>query len=118
MKPIEADTVDTLLKAAEENALKAQRNADNKRLAEMAKEAILVQDACNLSGVIHSFSRVLTELREILVRLDPDKFSTEVLNRHPISVMYSSKIASLTGSENGLAFSHAYGWCKDLKDTL
>lgn len=89
---------------------------DSKRLAEMAQEAIFIQDACNLSGVIHSFSRTITELRDILIRWDPDGFSTTILNQHPICVLYSSKIASLTNSDDGFSFS--YNWCKDLEETV
>jgi hypothetical protein len=87
---------------------------DSKRLAEMAQEVLFAQQACNLSGVIHSFSRTITELRDILQRENPIGFSTTKLNEHPICVLYSSKIASLTHSENGLMFSNAYDWCKDL----
>jgi hypothetical protein len=78
-------------------------------LQELAKEAFNVQDACNLSGVVHSFSRLLTELR---IRLDFEKKGgTENVNRHPIAALYSSKIASLTGSDYDMLFSQAYDQC-------
>lgn len=78
----------------------------------LAKEALDVQDACNLSGVVHAFSRAITQLREILSA--EEKFSTDKLNQHPICVLYSSKIASLTGSESAVGFSRAYEWAKDI----
>lgn len=81
----------------------------------LAKEALDVQDACNLSGVVHSFSRVITQLRETLTA--EGKFSTDKLNAHPICVLYSSKIASLTGSESMVEFSRAYEWAKDITHT-
>jgi len=62
------------------------------------QEALWVQDACNLSGVVHSFSTIMSKI----------KGSTEERNKHPIAVLFSSKIASLTGSDNGLEFSKAY----------
>lgn len=82
---------------------------------ELCQEAVNVQDACNLSGVVHSFSRAITELRSLLQQ--EGDFSTEKLNQHPVCVLYSSKIASLTGSEinsnecGGNAFSEAYAYC-------
>lgn len=78
-------------------------------IKDLAREALDVQDACNLSGVVHAFSRCMTELRVILEA--EGKFSTDKLNTHPIAIMYSSKIASLTGSED--KFSHAYNWVCD-----
>lgn len=77
--------------------------------AELCREALDVQSAVNLSGVVHAFSRALTELREILSK-EPN-FSTSRLNQHPVSILYSSKIASLTGSEVDHEFSAAYGYC-------
>jgi len=81
-------------------------------IKQLAKEALDVQDACNLSGVVHSFSTVCTELRDIM--REEGKFSTDNFNRHPIVIMYSSKIASLCGSESAVEFSRAYGWVKDI----
>lgn len=65
---------------------------NRRTLDELMVEALQVQDACNLSGVVHSFSRALTELRENGIN------DTDALNNHPISVLYSDKIASLTQS--------------------
>lgn len=85
-----------------------------KTLKDLAKEAIEIQDASNLSGVVHSFSRTLTTLRDILSeKSDVPYFSTRSLNEHPIAILYASKIASLTGCENGAMFSEAYDWAKD-----
>ena len=80
-----------------------------KTIKELCKDALACQDACNASGVIHSFSRAITDLRAILSS-EPG-FSTDLLNRHPICVLYSSKIASLTGSDIPLEFSRAYDAC-------
>jgi len=55
-------------------------NKDNRTLAELAKEALDVQDACNLSGVVHAWSRAITRLREVTGAL-----STTVINEHPIN---------------------------------
>lgn len=75
-------------------------------LKQLAEEAVLVQDACNLSGVVHAFSQAMRDLREIARREGWE--STARLNQHPIAVLYSSKIASLTGSEQEHSFKYAW----------
>lgn len=83
-------------------------------LKELAKEAVEVQDALNLSGVIHAFSRAITELRENLSAAG--SVSTDDINHHPICILWSSKIASLTDSEGDGKFSWAYNWCCNKKN--
>ena len=61
-----------------------------KSINELLIEAYQVQDACNLSGVVHSFSNAITDLRANGIK------DTAAINSHPVSVMYASKIASLT----------------------
>ena len=82
-------------------------------MKELCKEALDVQDASNLSGVVHAFSRSMTDLREILSK--EENFSTSKLNQHPVSIMFSSKIASLTGSECGVEFIVAMRFCENNK---
>jgi len=79
------------------------------RLKKLATDAISVQDACNLSGVVHSLSRVMTELREI-----SGSQGTEYFNTHPIIVLYASKISSLTGYDSAQGFSRAYEKCQEI----
>jgi len=74
---------------------------------EMARDAILVQDACNLSGVVHSFSRVMS-------RLSHYDLDTREKNGHFLAVLYASKIASLTNCEDTDTFSRAYTMAKEL----
>jgi hypothetical protein len=71
------------------------------RLISAYRDALAVQDACNLSGVVHSFSRHMKTLGEL-------ELDTDEKNRHPVAVLFSSKIASLTHSEPLLAFNYAY----------
>ena len=77
-------------------------------LNELCKEAIGIQGACNLSGVLHSFSRAITDLREVF----PTE-GTDFFNRHPVCVMFSDKIASLTNTQTGncVCVSDAYAFC-------
>lgn len=67
---------------------------------ELIQDAWNVQNACNLSGVVHSFSTAITRLREIFndkQKHTDFKFSTEDLNQHIISKLYVSKLLSLSG---------------------
>ena len=62
------------------------------------KDAMLVQDACNLSGVVISFTALLKKLREFFERTSDPQLPVSELNRHPIAVMFASKIHSLTSA--------------------
>jgi len=81
-------------------------------------DAIRVQDACNLSGVVHSFGRVISKIWHTLEQ--ECNASTEEVNKHPISIMYASKISSLTGCDSHVEFGKAYKICRvhaeELKD--
>ena len=68
-------------------------------MKQLYKNALNVQDACNLSGIVHSFSRDIARLRE----LNPGMGTAEI-NQHAICVLYSNKIRSLAGDN----FSEAY----------
>lgn len=87
-----------------------------KTMKELAQEAIDCQNASNLSGLVHAFSRSITDLRAHLEKEFGDKFSTNMVNEHPISVMFSTQIAFLTrtsgsGCENANLYRKAYEWC-------
>ena len=57
-------------------------------------EALAVQDACNLSGVVHSFARVFE-----IIRAEPGNHGTDYVNKHPVCVLFADKIAHLTGTQ-------------------
>jgi hypothetical protein len=80
-----------------------------KTMSQLAQDALNVQDACNLSGVVHGFSRAITDLRALI-----PKASTDEINKHPICLLWADKIAHLTGTQvhatDSLAFSRAYQW--------
>jgi hypothetical protein len=78
-----------------------------KTMHQLAKEAIDIQNACNLSGVIQTWSRSISALKE----LNPT-MSTDELNHHPISVMYASKVGSMTSDDE--QFAEAYKRCCEL----
>jgi len=78
------------------------------------KKAILAQDACNLSGIVHSFSQAMTKIWATLE--SEGRPSTDAANSHPIAVLYASKIASLTGCSNLGSFTEAYNICNRLSE--
>lgn len=80
----------------------------DKLSAEDFKTAIDIQNACNLSGVVHAFSHIMGK---ICRETDKNGQGTEWKNTHPISVLFASKIASLTNSEDFLKFADAYNAC-------
>lgn len=67
-------------------------------------DAINVQYACNLSGIVHSFSRVMEKICK-------DVDNTDERNTHPIAVLYASKISSLTNAPYTEDFCNAYETC-------
>jgi hypothetical protein len=76
---------------------------------EMAEEAYQVQDACNLSGVVHSFSRIISDVR---ARLELEgRCGTEEVNKHPVCILFADKIAHLTGTQlSDSVLRDAYKW--------
>ena len=62
--------------------------------AELAREALQVQDACNLSGVVRTFARVTADLWVIA---NSKNEGTEWVNRHPVSRAFADKIISMSG---------------------
>jgi len=83
----------------------------DKTLTDLAREALQVQDACNLSGVVHGFSRAITRLREALPNAGTDE-----INTHPVSVLWADKIAHLTDTQAVTGHSlinAAYKWAHD-----
>lgn len=80
-------------------------------ITKAAKEAILVQDSCNLSGVVHAFSEVLDTLWNEATRMGK---GTDWVNRHAISKLFCDKMADLSGARSFDDFSKAYAECRKL----
>jgi glyoxylate utilization-related uncharacterized protein len=53
------------------------------------KSALLVQDACNLAGVVHSFAKMLTEMNV------EGGFDHAKRDAHPATVLFVDKIYSM-----------------------
>lgn len=72
-------------------------------LAKLARGALAAQNACNLSGVVHSFSQTMTEL---WAHAHANGEGTDWVNTHPVSILYSAQIAWL--SSGAIADSDLY----------
>jgi hypothetical protein len=66
--------------------------------------ALNVQVACNLSGVVFSFARVMQ-------RICNTNGGTDARNHHPIAVLFAEQIHALTGYSQGYA--EAYAACEE-----
>lgn len=62
-------------------------------LSVLAREALDVQDACNLCGVAQSFARAMIDLGAYCG-------GTDERNHHPIAILWADKIAHLTGTQS------------------
>jgi hypothetical protein len=79
-------------------------------LQKWARDALLVQDACNLSGIAHSFSRLMHEMCEA-------GYDTHERNTHPITLMFVDKMFDLaaSGQDRGESnYRHAFAECERL----
>lgn len=68
---------------------------------DLIQRALDVQDACNLSGVVHAFSRDISELWKVARQLG---HGTDWVNQHRVSKLYADKIKSLAGEPSILDF--------------
>lgn len=69
--------------------------------ARIHREAIAVQDACNLAGVVYSFKKAIEILwkHNDIRRIYGEKPNgTDWVNKHPVCKLYADKIAHLSGA--------------------
>ncbi len=87
---------------------------DTRTMADLARFAMDIQNACNLSGVVQSFARTLSRLRVLLD--EQGQGGTDKVNRHPISVLFADKIAHLAGTQGAVEIYDAYAAVRTLAD--
>ena len=63
----------------------------------MYQDALGVQNACNLMGVARSFAMAAQQIPE-LITLEGGPHGTSAVNRHPLMVLWISKLAELSGN--------------------
>lgn len=81
-----------------------------KTLPQLAREALEVQDACNLSGVARGFVRAIDAIRETYP-------SNGVYHYHPIIKLWADKIAHLTGTQFDWDSLAAYTAVEEIKES-
>jgi hypothetical protein len=86
-------------------------------IQELAKEAIDVQDASNLKGVLNGMSDAIAALEDIQIATT-GRVDRESINKHPIIRLWAWKVVALTGTEcmclrAAEKFSEACKWCSD-----
>lgn len=79
----------------------------NEKLKRAAQDALTVQDACNLCGVVHAFARAMSTIRA-------NTNGTGEANRHPIAVLFADKIMDMVGRPEMGTYGKAYDACKEL----
>ena len=80
---------------------------DTRTMRELAHEALDIQHAINLPALAHSFGRSAMRLKEIA----REEGWENSINQHPVCILFSSRIAELTGSESSHEFAVAWDWC-------
>ena len=81
-------------------------------LQQHAQDALNVQNACNLSGVVHSLDTVVSDLWEYANKNDE---GTHFVNTHPIVQAYVDKLASLSEIQDSYHnVLQAFGACESL----
>jgi hypothetical protein len=73
------------------------------------ESAIIVQDACNLSGVVHSFCDIIKRITE--ESREKGK-GTQYVNEHPICKLFADKIADLARVRDFESYYQAFNECE------
>lgn len=74
------------------------------------QQALNVQDACNPSGVLHSWMAAMQKIRKT-----PEYEGTDWERKHPINVLFAYKMASLFGQDHPcLTVDKAWAECEKL----
>lgn len=85
------------------------RDSDKRSMKELAEEALFIQNACNLSGLVFGLERTMRRFNALNPGMGTDKRNT-----HPIFVLWTDKLASLTGAQYG----QNYGECYQAVETM
>jgi hypothetical protein len=64
-------------------------------IAELAREAVMIQDACNPLGLSKGYAAALQELADAL--REQGRYSHEEIERHPVNRLWLFKLCDLAG---------------------
>lgn len=70
--------------------------------------ALRVQEASNLSGIVHSFHQIVSRIWEEAKKQDK---GTRWVNAHPICILFAEQIMHLSCGRNTGAYTEAYKIC-------
>lgn len=80
--------------------------------SEYYREALIIQDAVNLSGVLCTWMKVMKIIREA------EDGQTAAINSHPINVLFAYKVATLTGQDfPNEVLNEAWRICREFSGT-
>jgi hypothetical protein len=82
-----------------------------KTIKDVAEDALFIQNACNLSGVVLAFARAMEVLNEEKHRLNE---GSDFVRFHPVTILFVNKLEDMTGSNYSLRFGKAYDMCQAL----
>ncbi len=77
------------------------------------KNALLVQSACNLAGVVNILAKIMFN---ICIEAREKGEGTDYINHHPICRLYAEQISHLSGggmTSNSDSYSKAYIACEE-----
>lgn len=80
---------------------------------ELAKEAMQVQDACNILGISKSYAAAMQELWERL-REGKQPVGLQDLQSHPIAVLWGFKLWDMHDPNSRSTYGDAYAECQRL----
>lgn len=72
------------------------------------QDALAVQSACNLSGVVHDFSSIMTRLWE---EAREKGKGTDWVNHHPICILFAEQVMFLAHNGNSTEYFQAHDIC-------
>lgn len=92
--------------------------SDRMTLQEAARDALQVQDACNVSGVVHGFARameaVMDDCRNGYACMSGIT-GTDAARHHPVTVLFMDKLNDMCGRElSQIEYCEAYEKCSKM----
>lgn len=85
------------------------KQKDHQTMAELAKQALHSQGACNLTGLLHGMHKAGCAMIDL-------GMGTDEINRHPIMRLYATQVAHLTGqaAQSFTDYQHDYAHVDEL----
>ena len=102
---LEVQFLEDILKDLRSRLSKEEQETTSPNLRDWCKMALSVQDACNLSGVVHGLGRIQSEMVD-------QGMGTDERNKHPVTKMFVVKLCCLSGVDYTFP-SEDYKFCLD-----